>query len=312
VLLHAALLAALLLAGRMRPNTPEWLPAPAFDVVYEGGQPERPEAEPPPGEVAPPAMPEAPAAAPAPPAPVAEIPPQPPPSAEAPPETAAPEQAPPPPVAESPPPPEPPPSAEAPPAPAAAAQTPPPADLPPLPDLADILPPARELRLRVPQAPRPPPPPAPDFSAGTVFLPAAPQLARPAPPPGRPQGRGLDLTVDPRLAEGRAAADPNVRVTGAAIGADWRAAFRAWLDQNIRYPRRAAELGESGTVRVRVRTAPDGTVTDVRLVGPSGSPSLNLATTAPFAGARLPPFPPPVDPEGATVELTVHYILRGR
>ncbi len=300
MLLHAALLGALLLAQRMRSDTPEWLPAPAFDVVYEGGQPERPEAEPPPGEEVPP---EAQAAAPVPPSL----------SVEEAPAPAAPEPMPPP-LAEAPPAP----AAEAPPSPPteppAAPEPAPPtaAELPPLPELADILPPARELRLRVPQTPRPPPAPAPDFSAGTVFMPATPQLARPAPPAGRPQGRGLDLTVDPRLAEGRASADPTVRVTGAAVGADWRAAFRRWLDENIRYPRRAAELGESGTVRVLVTVDPGGAVINVRLVGPSGSPSLNLATTLPFQGGRLPPFPPPVDPDGVTVELTVHYVLRQR
>jgi outer membrane biosynthesis protein TonB len=81
---------------------------------------------------------------------------------------------------------------------------------------------------------------------------------QPNPPGGRPQARGLDLTVDPRLAEGRSSADPQLRVTGAQVGADWRAAFRAWLDQNIRYPRRAIELQESGSVRVRVIADPDG------------------------------------------------------
>jgi TonB family protein len=100
-----------------------------------------------------------------------------------------------------------------------------------------------------------------------------------------------------------------VRVSGAQVGADWRAAFRRWLDDNIHYPRRAVELREQGSVRVLVRAAPDGTVRDVRLVGPSASPSLNFGTTFPFEGARLPAFPPPVDPDGATIELTVNYIL---
>jgi TonB family protein len=134
-------------------------------------------------------------------------------------------------------------------------------------------------------------------------------LNQPAQPAGRPQARGLDLTVDPRIIEGRATSDPQLRVTGAQVGADWRAAFRQWLDENIRYPRRAIELGESGSVRVLVTAAPDGTVRNVRLVGASTSPSLNLGTVMPFQGARLPAFPPPADPNGVTVELTVNYIL---
>lgn len=133
--------------------------------------------------------------------------------------------------------------------------------------------------------------------------------APPAPPPGRPQGQGIELGVDPRFLEGRASSDPQVRVTGAQVGADWRAAFRRWLDENIRYPQRAIELREQGSVRVRVIAAPDGTVRSVELVMPSGSPSLNVATTFPFSGARLPAFPPPADPNGVTVDLQVNYIL---
>jgi TonB family protein len=134
------------------------------------------------------------------------------------------------------------------------------------------------------------------------------QLGQPA-PSGRPQSRGLDLSVDPRITQGRPSADPNLRVTGANVGADWRAAFRRWLDENLRYPQRAAELGESGSVTVRVVADPDGRVRSVRLTGPSVSPSLNVGTTLPFGGARLPAFPPGSDPNGVTIDLTVNYIL---
>jgi TonB family protein len=119
----------------------------------------------------------------------------------------------------------------------------------------------------------------------------------------------MDTRVDPRMTEGSLRSDPTVNVRGAQVGADWRAAFRRWLDNNISYPRRAIELREQGSVRVIVRAAADGTVRDVRLAGPSASPSLNFGTTFPFQGARLPAFPPPVDPDGVTIELTVNYIL---
>lgn len=149
-----------------------------------------------------------------------------------------------------------------------------------------------------------------------MFLPQGVPFGQPqgrgpstAPQAGRPQTRGLDLAVDPRLLEGRASSDPNLNVSGAQVGADWRGAFRRWLDENIRYPARAVELQESGQVRVRVVANPDGTVRSVRIILPSGSPSLNTATSAPFLGARLPPFPPPADPDGVTIDLTVNYIL---
>jgi TonB family protein len=139
------------------------------------------------------------------------------------------------------------------------------------------------------------------------MLPEGLQLGRPGPPPGRAQSRGIDLRVDPRVIDAVASADPLVRVSGAQVGADWRAAFRRWLDQNMRYPSRAAELGESGAVRVRVVAGPDGKVRSVRLIGPSSSPSLNLGTTSPFLDAQLPPFPPPAESGGVTIDLTVNY-----
>jgi TonB family protein len=145
-----------------------------------------------------------------------------------------------------------------------------------------------------------------------IWAPDGVQLGRPATPPaGRPQARGLDLSVDPRQMEGRARRDPTLNVTGAQVGADWRAAFRRWLDQNLGYPEGAALRNEQGTVRVLVTAGPDGTVRSVRLVGPSTSPSLNSGTTLPFAGARLPAFPPGSDPNGVQVELTVRYMLIG-
>ncbi|MGG5808900.1 TonB family protein [Falsiroseomonas sp. CW058] len=307
LLAHAAVIAALLSWPDPRPRGPAPLPPPSFDVVFEGGQPERPLGEAPEGLEVPPvppvpaAPPRLPGPPPAPPAPSQAVQLPVPPSAVPPPPPAPPVSVPPPPPA--------PPVAE--PAP------------PPIPDLAEILPPPRELRLREryepPPSPRPEaqaPPPRPQvppaaLPPGVMLAPQGFALARPASPAqsGRPQGRGLDLAVDPRMLEGRASADPAMRVTGAEVGADWRAAFRRWLDQNIHYPARAAAEGESGTVRVRVVAEPDGRVRSVRLVGPSASPSLNFGTTFPFDGARLPPFPPPADPGGVTIDLTVNYIL---
>lgn len=213
------------------------------------------------------------------------------------------------------------------PEPPAAAQAP----LPPLPGTVEIFAPPTELRLpdRLAEALPLPPPPTPPVPTPRppgpqqqqrpqqaqpnlpgIWAPGGVQLGRPAAPPaGRPQARGTDTTVDPRFLEGTPRTDPSVRVTGAQVGADWRAAFRRWLDQNLSYPQRAVALGEDGTVRVQVLANPDGTVRSVRLVGPSTSPSLNFGTTFPFNGARLPAFPPGSDPNGVTIDLTVNYIL---
>ena len=366
---HLLLVALFFLWPDPRSNPLPPAAPPSFDIVFEGGQPERPVAEPvegietppsppsppnqaeiPPPPNAPPqpsqpalppiqqALPLPPPPAPVPPAPVplAPVPPAPIPPAPVPPPPVPPpvplvQQALPaqPPLIPQPPRPEPPATAQAP--------------LPPLPGTVEIFAPPTELRLpeRLPERlpvrlaetlPLPPPPtPTPPPRQPTpqqqqpqrpqqaqpslpgIWVPGGVQLSRPATPPaGRPQARGTDTTVDPRFLEGRPRTDPSVRVTGAQVGADWRAAFRRWLDENLSYPQRAIALGEDGTVRVQVLANPDGTVRSVRLVGPSTSPSLNFGTTFPFNGARLPAFPAGSDPNGVTVDLTVNYILMRR
>ncbi|MCU0943739.1 MAG: energy transducer TonB [Rubritepida sp.] len=378
---HLLLAALLIFWPDLRPRGPEALPPPAFDIVFEGGQPERPTEDAAPGLEVPPAPPslEAPPGAAPPTPPLAEAPPEPPPPPPVPPTAQAPAPPPaplppaplPPAQAAAPPPPPSPvaPRPPPPPAPALAAaprpEPPPPLPLPapappalaeaprvaappapprpeappaveafppePEPERAevpaeappDLLAPPTPLRLPerfalpLPPPPTPTPPPRPQPRPQQqarpdlpgIWAPEGVQIGPPAPPSGRPQGRGLDTRVDPRLAEGRAVSDPNLRVTGAQVGADWRAAFRRWLDQNLRYPERAIQLGEDGAVRVQVVASPDGTVRSVRLMMPSTSPSLNFGTTFPFQGARLPPFPPPADPNGVVIDLTVNYIL---
>jgi TonB family protein len=288
--LHAVLAAALLLWPDPRPPQPEQLPAPAFDIVFDGGGAEQPLEEPPEGVEAPPSPPPAP-----PPAP---------PSVPAPPLPVPPVQQ----ALPSPPLPQPPPVPT------------PPVPSPPV-QQAMPLPPRTELRLperfELPLPPSAPPPPRQQTAEQVPRLPGiwAPdgvQLGRPpTPPPGRTGARGFDLSVDPRMMQGRATRDPTLSVVGARVGADWRAAFSRWLDQNLGYPEGAIRRGEQGAVRVLITASPDGTVRSVRMLSPSTSPSLNTGTSQPFAGARLPAFPPGSDPNGVTVELTVRYIMTG-
>jgi TonB family protein len=177
-----------------------------------------------------------------------------------------------------------------------------------------------------------PPPPQPAARPPmTAELPPPPPPPPPAPPPPRPEP--LDLTARPpvRLAEpGRATAPrrgldlrpgatlpgpgdvENLRVRGAQAGPDWRNAFRMWLEQNLRYPREAAELGEQGPVSVRIMTGADGRVRSVELRTGSRSIFLNHYSQAVFRGARLPAFPPGTAEEDVTIDLTINYILYGR
>ncbi|MBS7809859.1 TonB family protein [Roseococcus pinisoli] len=335
VWLLGSLLAHVLLAVALYvwpdPRKPQdQLAPPTFDIVFEGGQPQQPEEEPAEGVPTEPQPPEPPSTAEAPPPP------------DAPPQPGLPP--PPPPQQELPRPPSPPPPSPVPPIPAPPVQqamplppieVPPPEAPPveptPMPRMAgtvELFAPTTELRLpdRLSESlppPPPPPPPAPPQrqtppaqqaqpprpNLPGIWAPGGVQLGRPpTPPAGRQQARGLDLRVDPRMTEGRPSRDPSVRVSGAQVGADWRAAFRRWLDQNIHYSQQAIIRGEDGQVRVRITAAADGTVRNVQLVGPSTSPSLNFGTTYPFNGARLPAFPPGSDPN-VTIDLTVNYVL---
>ncbi len=294
--------------------------------------PPAPEAPSPPQPPAPPQPPQPQLAMPLPPVPPTQAPPPPipPPPSPTPPRAGPPPPAPPlaqtplPPAAPQPPPlpaladlPPRPPE----PMPRLSAEIPPP-ELPP-----DLLAEPTPLRINPPRIqvptqpqqaqPRPTPPPRPTQQAQPsprlpgMMLPEGFNLSQPRPAPGRPAGprAPLDLSLDPRLLEGRTTPDRMVQVRGAQVGPDWSNAFRRWLDQNLRYPQRAIQEGDSGVVKVRITASPDGTVRQVRLVTPSASPWLNSGTTMPFAGARLPAFPPGADPNGVEVELTVNYIL---
>jgi TonB family protein len=328
------------------------LPPPTFDIVFEGGQPQQSEAEPAEGTPTEPQPPQPPSTADVPPPPDAPpqpgLPPPPPPQSAVPqppaPPPPSPVPAPPvpvPPVQQAMPLPPPPVPVPTPPIPQDVPLPPPvlpPMEAAPVPRMqgtVELYAPQTDIRLpdrlseNLPPPP-PPPPPAPPQTQQRptppaqqaqpprpnlpgIWAPGGVQLGRPqTPPAGRQQSRGLDLRVDPRMMEGQATRDPSVRVTGANVGADWRAAFRRWLDQNVHYPQQAIVRGEDGQVRVRVTAAADGTVRNVQLVGPSTSPSLNFGTTYPFNGARLPTFPPGSDPT-ITIDLTVNYVLiRGR
>ncbi|MBR0655940.1 energy transducer TonB, partial [Plastoroseomonas arctica] len=164
--------------------------------------------------------------------------------------------------------------------------------------------------------------PAPPALAGTRFIPDAslgplrPPQAAPA-PQRRPNPDQLALGPNPRPDRPNppaARSDENVagatlRISGANLGADWRAAFMEWLRRNGRYPREAAMNGEDGTTIVRFEVDRDGRVQSVRLTSRSGSQWLDIASTALLRDRTIPPFPPGTESNLATIDLTIQYIL---
>ncbi|MGI9127321.1 MAG: energy transducer TonB [Roseomonas sp.] len=174
------------------------------------------------------------------------------------------------------------------------------------------------------EAPRPVPPapqPVPD-----ALQPVAPQRteaprpnAEPRPPLDfshlppirlgeqgyRPRDR-LDFTLGP--VPNAALGVPNMQLRGAEDADDWRREFYRWLNQNVRYPRDAADFGEQGIVGVRIFAAPDGTVRRVELRTASRSITLNHYSQSVFRGAKLPAFTRPSSNE-VEIDLRIHYHL---
>ena len=82
-----------------------------------------------------------------------------------------------------------------------------------------------------------------------------------------------------------------------------------WWDRHGYYPRQAAEQGEDGTTRLRVRVDRSGRVREVTLEMRSGSQWLDMGSLAIFRDAMLPPFPPSSPQSEATLYLTLNFIL---
>ncbi|MBE9607477.1 TonB family protein [Acetobacteraceae bacterium H6797] len=335
VLLHLALIGFFFIQPHKQ--LPEPLPPPTVSMVFDGGSGDKVSSQPQPqgGEMGEP-VPPAPETPPTPPLPTAE--PPPPPPAPAPPEV------PPPPAPAVPTPPAPAPplpreTATAPPPPVPT-PVPPPLTMPPLPptppapsDVADIPPPP-------PAPPEPAPRPAPAQQAepqprppqtlrqlfpNALDLSRTPSqaynLARPT-----PQQRRLDpqvpfaLSPNSPLLNGRQAPmaggadssaqlDPNLRIRGANLGGDWRAAFHDWLRRNGRYPQEAARRGEDGSATIRFTVTRDGNVRSVQLINRSGSQILDSYTQGLLRYAQLPPFPAGTQESEATIDLTINYVL---
>lgn len=164
--------------------------------------------------------------------------------------------------------------------------------------------------------------PAPPVFAGTRFIPDAtlgplrPPQSAPAPRRSAPEQLALGPNARPDRPNAAPATrtDDNVagatmRITGANLGADWRAAFMEWLRRNGRFPREAAINGEDGTNVVRFEVDRDGRVQSVRLTTRSGSQWLDINSTALLRDRTIPPFPPGTESNSATIDLTINYIL---
>ena len=102
----------------------------------------------------------------------------------------------------------------------------------------------------------------------------------------------------------------NTEQPATAARRDLMRQLQAWWDVHAYYPRRAAEGGVDGTVKIHLVIQPDGIISAARVVDSSESRSLDAASIKAFEGGFVRPFPAG-SPE-AGIELSVHYVLAPR
>jgi protein TonB len=103
---------------------------------------------------------------------------------------------------------------------------------------------------------------------------------------------------------GGTALQPFTQTSGTPLGAGWNQLLHEWLERHKYYPEQAAQLGQQGEVTVAMTIQSDGHVTDLRLIGRSGSPWLDMGLQSIFRDAHVPPFPP------GTTETSINMTVR--
>jgi periplasmic protein TonB len=108
-------------------------------------------------------------------------------------------------------------------------------------------------------------------------------------------------SAPPRAAE--------IRASNAAEAAAYRSAWSAAMSWNRHYPEAARARGEQGTVRLAITIGRSGHVMSARIVGSSGSSTLDQAALEMARNASGRPLPPEM---GSSVSLTVpvRYSMR--
>ncbi|ABI61431.1 energy transducer TonB [Granulibacter bethesdensis] len=217
--------------------------------------------------------------------------------------------------------------APVPPAPQSQAPSTTPAQQPPAP-VPDIPLPPEPAPDAVPLAPPPPTtesPPAPPSPPQPRTMPQPPVRAPKATPrtSSRPPGKvreapGSSLSSPLNYSLGGAARglrhnNPFASMpNNLALGNDWKAALRRWVQEHGYYPRDAAMRGEDGPVTLQLTINRFGVVTDVQMLESSGSQALDMAWTSVWRGSRVPPFPPGTKEDSITITYTGNYILQRR
>ena len=82
-----------------------------------------------------------------------------------------------------------------------------------------------------------------------------------------------------------------------------------WLAAHKRYPERARQRGDEGTVGIRFTVDAAGRVLDVAVTRSSGSTLLDDAAREMLTGQRVPPFPPSMTLAQTAVPVSIRFEL---
>nr|WP_294914365.1 TonB family protein [uncultured Neokomagataea sp.] len=137
---------------------------------------------------------------------------------------------------------------------------------------------------------------------------------QPSPRPrhrGRPAGSGgpIDMSLGPLSMNGQINAPFKTRTSIRGVSEDYAGEIDRWIKAHIYYPEEAARNGEDGATSVHVVLDRYGRVKTVRLIGSSGSYSLDAGLTSTFQGSHLPPPPPDMKGDHFEFDMTLNYIL---
>nr|WP_294517284.1 energy transducer TonB [uncultured Rhodopila sp.] len=180
-----------------------------------------------------------------------------------------------------------------------------PAAAPEVPPEAVVAPPPELPAPAIVQPPEPPPPPRAE--AKPVEPPKPPAVRRPA---AKAKTAESARVAEPsKIAEPSAALRPGPPAAEAPITADWQHSLAAWLAAHKVYPELARQRRVEGSVVLRFTADRSGRVLNVELLSGSGSPLLDAAAKKLVGDALLPPFPPGMPQQTATLTVPIRYAL---
>jgi len=158
------------------------------------------------------------------------------------------------------------------------------------------------------------PPPAAPVATPKPAIPAPktprPAIAHTAPHHPEPDQRAR-VTEVPAVNPAPAPAAPAAaqRTAAAPIPGEWQSSFTTWLAGHKTYPHMARQRGIEGVVTLQFTADRAGHVLSVEVVHSAGSTTLDEAAEAILRDATVPPFPPDMAQNKATVTVQIRYEL---